>query len=453
MTGWTGGAGDSRQQGPDGPDGIGIVNSGPEENGLGGLSRLGGPAGPGGPTGADGEDGRGGTGGEGAADVAGAGDGAGDTVAMPGFGGTEGPGGPGGTGGPGATGGPGGFDELALRRLMKGAVRELEPREGTLDHLRRAVPARRARKRQAVVGVAAAVMLIGTAVPAFVHVAKSDGTADERPVVAGPGEQTQGGSGQEAGVEGGSHGVERPTDPEPPGETAGDTTPSPGAEPGKSAGGSATGGSEVPSVGATFANSPSCDPGQLTIGQTTVGEPDASGKVYGTFRVSNASGKDCAVTDSGTVNFQAMGAADSSKIEVVEHTAGDAAPGLPDPSQESAGLVLKPDEAYEVRFAWVPTATCPTVKPSPSPSPTDVGTGEIGGGSGGQGGATGESPGGGKDNQHDSQLVRDDPDAGSTKDGTVAVKHTPEPGAPTAEATIPNACAGTIYKTGVLNAS
>ena len=50
--------------------------------------------------------------------------------------------------------GPDGLDsdELALRRMLHHAVQQMEPRDGTLDHLRRAVPARRARKRQATVG-------------------------------------------------------------------------------------------------------------------------------------------------------------------------------------------------------------------------------------------------------------------------------------------------------------
>lgn len=41
-------------------------------------------------------------------------------------------------------------------------------------------------------------------------------------------------------------------------------------------------------------------------------------------------------------------------------------------------------------------------------------------------------------------------DDGGTLDGSVAVTHTPEPGSQVAAATIPNACAGTIYRTGVI---
>lgn len=39
-----------------------------------------------------------------------------------------------------------------------------------------------------------------------------------------------------------------------------------------------------------------------------------------------------------------------------------------------------------------------------------------------------------------------------TSDGSVAVVHEAEPGVPAAQATIANACAGTIYRTGLLSA-
>lgn len=89
------------------------------------------------------------------------------------------------------------MDEVALRRMLHGAVEHIEPGDGTLDLLQRAVPARRARRRQAAVGMAAAALLIGTAVPAFVHVANSDGSNAANPAIAGHGEQAQGGNGTE----------------------------------------------------------------------------------------------------------------------------------------------------------------------------------------------------------------------------------------------------------------
>ncbi|MFJ1782835.1 hypothetical protein ACIOML_00805 [Streptomyces anulatus] len=332
------------------------------------------------------------------------------------------------------------LDEVALRRMLHGAVRELAPSEGTLDHLHRAVPARRARRRQAVVGAAAAALLIGTAVPAFVHVATSDGPSAARPAIAGHGEQAQGGNGDESGPEASGRRTVEPTERESEGsEGEADPDPSPTEGEGSDPDGTATG-VATDSPSADFASLPVCDPSQLGVASAGTGAPGADGTVYGSFRIANVSGTDCTVSSNGTVGFTAIGAADPLKIGVVQHTAGDAAPGLPDPSQEPGTVLLKPAMAYEVRFAWVPTDTCPTVGPSPSPTPSADGAG----GSVGEGGT--DQPSG-----VDTQSLRED--GGTKAEGSVAVTHTPETGAPTAETKIPNACSGTIYRTGVLATS
>ncbi|WP_406189244.1 hypothetical protein OH791_17640 [Streptomyces anulatus] len=332
------------------------------------------------------------------------------------------------------------LDEVALRRMLHGAVRELAPSEGTLDHLHRAVPARRARRRQAVVGAAAAALLIGTAVPAFVHVATSDGPSAARPAIAGHGEQAQGGNGDESGPEAPGRRTVEPTERESEGSAGeADPDPSPTEGEGSDPDGTATG-VATDSPSADFASLPVCDPSQLGVASAGTGAPGADGTVYGSFRIANVSGTDCTVSSNGTVGFTAIGAADPLKIGVVQHTAGDAAPGLPDPSQEPGTVLLKPAMAYEVRFAWVPTDTCPTVGPSPSPTPSADGAG----GSVGEGGT--DQPSG-----VDTQSLRED--GGTTAEGSVAVTHTPETGAPTAETKIPNACSGTIYRTGVLATS
>ncbi|MFC7872412.1 hypothetical protein ACFUS2_14865 [[Kitasatospora] papulosa] len=360
----------------------------------------------------------------------------------------KGSGGPGGQGGSGGTGGFGGsgdedMDEIALRRLLHGAVRDLEPSDGTLDHLHRAVPARRARRRQGVVGAAAAALLIGTAVPAFVHVANSNGSVAAHPAIAGHGEQAQGGSGEEAGGEADGGRTAGPADRQSEGsegEAGKSASPSKGSEPG--AGNDGTTGRDDP-PGSDAAVSKACSPDQLGIASAQAGAAGSDGTVYGTFRIANVSGDACAVTSNGTVGFQAAGAADPQKITVVQHTAGDPAGGLPDPSTEPGTVFLKPTMTYEVRFAWVPSDTCPTTGGSPSPTPTDgVGSGG-GGGSEGAGSAPGTT---------DVAAQFGSADEGPA-DGSVAVTHTPELGAPTAETTIANACAGTIYRTGVLNAS
>ncbi|MFJ3904444.1 hypothetical protein [Streptomyces sp. NPDC090025] len=351
-----------------------------------------------------------------------------------------------GEGGPGEAG-PEVPDEQALRLLFQGAVAGLEPADGALDQLRRAVPARRARKRQALVGVAAAVVLVGTAVPALVHVASSGGISADKAVNAGHGEQAQGGTGTETGVEGGGSHDATPS--------PGTTVPSHGEAEGGAAGkpptptqsGTGAGtGHATPSTGAPAAQ-PACEAGQLGISSVATGAPDATGKVYGAFRIANVSGRECVVGGAGTVGFAARGAADGARIAVVAHTSGDPASGLPDPAKEAAKLLLTPDTAYEVRFAWIPSETCPTVTP---PSPTPTPTPSTGGAGGTTTGTTSGSTGSGQtDSGASTQLGTD----GTPADGSVEVTHTADPGGPVAAATIPNACAGTIYRTGVLETS
>ncbi|GGY30835.1 hypothetical protein ACFY8X_19110 [Streptomyces tanashiensis] len=357
--------------------------------------------------------------------------------------------------------GPGeGDDELALRRLFQDAVGGMEPSLGSLEHLRRAVPARRARKRQAIVGAAAAAVLIGTAVPAFVHVAASGGLSAANPVNAGHGEQAQGGTGTETGVEGGQSST----------APASSVSPSPGASDGTSGkqqrpGTGASGGGPRATLGADPGSTPRCSADQLGVASAQAGGTEGDGKVYGSFRIANISGQACLVDGAGLVNFEARGAANPGQISVARHTSGDGGSGLPDPSQEVSSLVLKPSGSYEVKFVWVPSETCPTTGTTPTPTPTtpteppvtqpptseppptptDDPTSGAGGtdGSGteaGTGAGAGVAP----------QLLHED---GAPADGSVVVSHTAEPGGPTASAVVPNACAGIIYRTGVLATS
>ncbi|MFF9869328.1 hypothetical protein ACF1G0_28665 [Streptomyces sp. NPDC013953] len=331
-----------------------------------------------------------------------------------------------------------GGDEPALRRMLQGAVEDLRPSDGALDHLRRAVPARRARKRQALVGMAAAALLFGTAVPAFVHVASSDSTSDDRPVNAGHGEEAQGGTGEANGGEGGEAG--------PGGGPGGSGHGTDGAassgqgqedKPTESASGASdgtVGGTAAPTTSVPV-STPVCTAAQLGVAATQTDKPAADGTVYGSFRVGNVSGRDCVVGGDGTVGRQANGAADPAKITVVQHTAGDGAPGLPDPAQQAAEpLLLKASAAYEVKFAWVPSETCPapTGGGDASPDPTPPGDGTSSSGSAGTA-AEGTQP----------QLAAED----TPVEGSVTVSYTPDAGGPAVETTIPNACAGTVYHT------
>ncbi|WP_246201550.1 hypothetical protein [Streptomyces alboniger] len=327
-----------------------------------------------------------------------------------------------------------GSDELALRRMMRRAVEEIEPSERSLEHLRHAVPARRARKRQAVVGLAAAALFIGTAVPALVHVTNSRGGSDDRPSIAGNSQEAQGGSGQGKGPDSGRKDADR----KPGKSKEKGKKDKKGKKDGKGKGGTGGGGTGSPDPGASeAATSPACSAAQLSA-TGTAGPADADNKVYGSFRVTNVSGSSCTVEAAGAVSTTAQGAADPAKITVVDHTAGDAAGALPDPSLEASPLVLQPGTAYEVRFAWVPSETCPTDggnEPTPNPTPTDSGGGTTEGGT-----TDGTAP----------QLERTD---GGVADGSVVISLTAESGAPSAATTVSNACAGTIYRTGILPAS
>ncbi|WAU78856.1 hypothetical protein O1Q96_03220 [Streptomyces sp. Qhu-G9] len=332
--------------------------------------------------------------------------------------------------------GPDGFgsDELALRRLLHQAVEEIEPTDGTLDHLRRAVPARRARKRQAIVGMAAAALFIGTAVPALVHVSNASGSGDDQSIAANA-SATQGGAneGKEASAGSGS----------------GDSSPSKGSgkgdkkdKPGKGKGsGSGTTGAQ-PS--ASMVGAPTCTPAQLTAVDGGAAAPDAGGAVYGTFTVTNVSTASCTAVGDGSVSSSAAGAADQSKVTTTLHQAGDPATSLPDPAGYATNVVLQPGGSYSVKFAWVPSSTCPTTggtggtgggEPTPDPSPSENTAGDSGGTS-----SEGTSGVG-------TQLVQED----GTVDGSVTVSYAAEGGAPTAATTVSNACAGTVYRTGMLS--
>ncbi|MFJ7152318.1 hypothetical protein ACIQVT_29690 [Streptomyces sp. NPDC100445] len=336
---------------------------------------------------------------------------------------------------------PLGSDELALRRLLHSAVDGIEPSTGTLDHLRRAVPARRARKRQALVGAAAAALFIGTAVPALVHVSYAGGS-DPNTAMAGQSSQAQSGT---------SHGKDKGDDKSGPKDT-GAATAKPDKTPGKHGekdkgghtGGGSTGGVNPPATAAPGVTP--CTAAQLGSATGTADAPDTTGVVYGVFRVVNVSGTACTLGGPGTVTPTALGAADPAKIVSARHVAGDAAAALPDPSQEVSGLILQPGAAYQEKFAFVPSETCPTTgdgstggtetgEPTPDPTPTQGGT-DAAGGTTDPGASVGTTP----------QLVTED----GTADGSILLTHTAAPGSPTATATVSGACAGTVYYTGVL---
>ncbi|MFF1693343.1 hypothetical protein ACFVXC_06925 [Streptomyces sp. NPDC058257] len=323
-------------------------------------------------------------------------------------------------------------DELALRRLMRTAVQEIEPNDRALERLRHAVPARRARKRQAVVGMAAAALFIGTAIPALVHVTNSGGGSDDRPSIAGNSEQTQGGSSEGKGPDGGEKGEGSGSGP----SKSKDKKDEKGKKDGKGSGASSAGATGGPDPeGAASTDSAACAMDQLGNAVGSAGAPEGDGKVYGSFRIANVSSTACTVSAPGSVSTSTTGAADPGKIGIADHVAGDPAAGLPDPAQAISSLVLQPGQAYEVKFAWVPSEGCPTDSGEPTPDPTPT---------------EGGGPDGGTPDGTEPQMMRGD---GGVLDGGVTVSLTAASGSPAAGTTIANACAGTVYRTGMLSAS
>lgn len=344
--------------------------------------------------------------------------------------------------------GPDGLDsdELELRRLLHTSVQDLGPRDGTLDHLRRAVPARRARKRQAVIGVAASVLLAGTAIPALWHVSGAD--SDTSTSMAGQSARADGSSGGGKGPDGGNSGKADGSEGQGTGKDSG--TPK-GSGEGKGTGsGASEAASGGPAASADGSAAPACTAAQLGSATSSVDGPDSSGVVYGTFRVVNTSGKSCSVAGDVALTAVAQGAADQSKTSVTAHTAGDAAAALPDPSLYVTQLLLAPGSAYDVKFAWVPATACST----------------SGSGTSGSGGDTGASPspsvtpsedassGGGSQSSSSGVTTQLVTESGvTTATGSVAVTYTADAGGPVVSATVADACAGTVYRTGVVAAS
>lgn len=357
----------------------------------------------------------------------------------------DGTGGYGGDGG-GDIAGASDADEQALRRMLHHAVNDLEPTPHSLEHLRRAVPARRARRRQALVGAVAAVVLGGAALPALVHVTSADNASNDRPANAAsshrtPQEGDHGGRGEGSGGK----------DPDGPSDTArtehqGDKDKGGKKDkdkPSKDTAGGTSGGTAPDPTSTLNATSPTCSRTQLGGSGGSAGAADAEGRIYGSFRVVNTSGQACTVEGGGRFGVTAQGGADPAKVFFVDHTAGDAASGLPDPATEPGTLILQPGQAYEVRFAWIPasgggTSGCAgsgdgTPTTSPSPNAADGSADQPGSGdpSGSPGGGGGEQPA-----------------------ASVQVSYTPEAGEPAVgSVTLSGACAGTVYGTGLLTSS
>lgn len=336
----------------------------------------------------------------------------------------------------GETPGAGLLDEELLRALMQNAVQDLDGSPDALAHIQRAIPARRQHRRQALAGAVAAVLLAGMAVPALLRAANTADSTDAAPQnvasshAAAPGED--GHTSAWPGVGGPSaHATTAPT---------GDPSTQP-----------STPGSDAPSAVTTSPTDtsspaiPDCSSAQLGQGTGQLGTPEADGRTYGWFRLANISTSSCTVTGSGVVQAVATGSADPSRIQVLAHSAGDPATGLPPATASSIPLVLAPGQDYEVDFAWVPAADgpggCPVTPTSPpdtstpTPSPTDTSSPST------------ADPGAGTAAGTPANAPQDATETPTTAPpGSVVLSHIPAAGAPVVTGpVIQNVCAGTVY--------
>jgi len=330
-------------------------------------------------------------------------------------------------------------EEAALRALMHDAVRGLHGSPDALDHLRHAVPVRRQRRRQALVGAAAALLLMGAAVPALIRAA---GTTNGSSTTAASVTDSRTSSPDADGHTRPGGGVGDPSGHAPHGPGGDQSAVSP------TAGGLPT--AVSPTVGGTGGPVPDCSSAQLGQGASSAGAPDASGRVYGWFRVANVSDSPCTVPSGGAVQAVAQGSADQSRIQVLSHTAGDAASGLPSP--DAAGpVLLKPGEDYEVAFAWVPDSSGPGGCPVPSSPPASPSVTPSATATGGSGADAGSDQGGTSAGSTGSSAGGGDTPAAPTP-ASIALNHTPAAGAPVVDGpVIKDACAGTVYTTAPLS--
>ncbi|MEU9301307.1 hypothetical protein [Streptomyces sp. NPDC048269] len=337
--------------------------------------------------------------------------------------------------------------EEALRGLLRGAVEGLEPSEGALERLRYAIPARRTLKRQVYVGAAAVALLAGTAIPAALHMTAAEGTATDHSAMAGHGEP----GGKPAAVPSDPHQNGAGAQPRSPRSTGGapeaggatgqpDPTAAGAPAGGVTAGPTGTGTAPVAGTGpqppAAAAGAPGCGAEQLgVVGSAQARRAD--GKVYGSFKVTNVSARGCTVTGPDTVTAApaaGTGTGPGAGVTVVGHTAGDPASGLlPDPSAEAPALVLQPNTAYEVQFAFVPSGEACAAPSTETGSKPPARSGDAAGASG----TAADAP-------------EPRTDVTTPAPAGVAVSHTPQAGSPTTQTTIPEACTGTVYRTGAI---
>ncbi|MBB1245408.1 hypothetical protein GL263_17830 [Streptomyces durbertensis] len=176
-------------------------------------------------------------------------------------------------------------DEEALRRLLRDAAGEPEPRPDALEHIRRTIPVRRARRRNALIGVGAAALAVGVTLP-LMRAGVVPGPLNAHNSANAAQSADAAASGAGAAVDG-SAGGERHTGPDGSrGDAKGkDDDPVPHED--------------APDHEELAPTAPSCTRDQLGQPVVSVAEPNNNGRIYGHFRLTNVSDETCRIKGGG----------------------------------------------------------------------------------------------------------------------------------------------------------
>lgn len=256
-----------------------------------------------------------------------------------------------------------GLDEIGavLRERFQQAVSTLEPASGTLDYLRRAIPARRRRRNAALAATAVSVFAVSAGATLAARgsfdsgSSQANGTTIGNLMTTATNDAPGGGSGHGPATPGGQ-------DMSSGGAVGTEAPSSLASAPGNSKPSSATPSPATTATGSPLA--PLCQNSSLSSVAASQGGANG-GTIYETF-VGTAKS---ACTLQGMPGLTVLGAGGQpAKIPVykADQTAAPSLPAVP-AGQE---LVLQAGDRFEFQLAWVPT-TCPT-SPPPTTPPSSV---------------------------------------------------------------------------------
>jgi hypothetical protein len=258
-------------------------------------------------------------------------------------------------------------DDLAeeVRRRLHEAVAEVRPAPDALDRLRVAVPARRRRRRAAMIGTAGLAAALIVATPMLRTAADSDGSPRSNISRTNSSAAVQNVTDPLPTPDGGvSAGVPGDLDHSAPPSGQAVTPTGTGGSVAPTGGQSGTGHSAPPATApassappaSTPPAPPACQATELFGEDALLGALGPDGLAYGVLQVRSNAAKDCVVAGPGVVVVASPPGNPVVQVSVVQHVRGDVAKSLPEPASSTSGITLKRGQSYEFQFAWQPLA-------------------------------------------------------------------------------------------------